>query len=67
LRIAIANENGITNSVSAHTGSGTDQPPSPSERVKCRATPRLTTSDRTAVMLSDASAGKRFRRTGGQE
>ena len=67
LRIAIANENGTTNSVSAHTGSGTDQPPSPSDCVKCSATPRFTTSDRTAVMLSEASAGYRFSRSGGTE
>ena len=67
LSTAIANANGITNSVRAHTGPGTDQLPSPSESVKCSATPRLTTTARTPVMLSEASSGKRLSRSGGVE
>ena len=67
LRIAIANENGITNSVSAHTGPGTDQPPSPSDCVKCSATPRLTTSDAHGGDAQRGQRGKRLSRSGGTE
>src|SRR4051794_26720829 len=60
LRIAIANENGATNSVSAHTGPAM-------EPAKCAYTARFTTTERTPEMHSDASAGKRFSRSGGTE
>ena len=66
LSTAIANENGSTNSVSAHTESGIASEP-PKARLKCPYMPRLTATARTPEMHSDATTGKRLSRTGGSE
>ncbi len=52
----MANENGSTNSVSAHTESGMTSAP-PKARLKCPYMPRLTAIDRTPEMHSDATTG----------
>src|ERR1044071_3179961 len=66
LSTAIANENGSTNAVSAHTDGATVSVP-PNARVKCPYMPRLTTVARTPAMHGAAANGWRLRRTGGSE
>jgi hypothetical protein len=63
---AIAQENGATNAVSSHTPAGISMSPVNASE-KCAATPRFTTSARTPLMQSAASAGQRLSRTGGTE
>src|SRR3954452_17570905 len=66
LRIAIAKLNGTVTAISAHTAGWISEPP-PNAWLKCSQTPTFTTTARTNVIDSDASAGKRFRRSGGTE
>jgi hypothetical protein len=66
LRIAIAKLNGTVTAISAHTPGWMAEPP-PKVWLKCSHTPRLTTSERTNVIDSEASAGKRLSRSGGTE